>query len=50
MDTREIRQVLGDEIPFSDPDVLGFLRQTLEEGEQQLEQGPATGTEFIESM
>ncbi len=39
LDTREIRQILGDDIPFSDPEVLTFLRQTLEEGEQSLEFG-----------
>ncbi len=31
-DTREIREVLGDDVPFSDPEVLGFLRSMLEEG------------------
>ncbi|HNT74196.1 MAG TPA: ATP-binding protein [Anaerolineae bacterium] len=36
LNTHEIRQVLGDDIPFSDPEVLTFLRQTLEEGEQSL--------------
>lgn len=32
LDTREIREVLGEEIPLSDPDVLRYLRTTLEEG------------------
>ncbi len=32
LDTREIREVLGDDVPFSDPEVLAFLRGTLEEG------------------
>ena len=32
LDTREVRAILGDDIPLSDPDVLGFLRQTLETG------------------
>jgi hypothetical protein len=31
-DTREIREVLGPEIPFSDPEVLGYLRGALTEG------------------
>jgi hypothetical protein len=35
--TREIREVLGDEVPISDPDVLAFLRGTLEEGLASLE-------------
>lgn len=35
--TREIREVLGDEVPMSDPDVLAFLRGTLEEGLASLE-------------
>ena len=30
--TMEIHSVLGDEIPLSDPDVLSFIRQTIEEG------------------
>lgn len=30
--TMDIRSVLGDDIPLSDPDVLSFIRQTLEEG------------------
>lgn len=38
LDTREVREILGEDIPFSDPEVLAFLRQTLEEGEQQLTQ------------
>jgi len=32
LDTREIRAVLGDEVPLSDPAVLQFLRTQLEEG------------------
>ena len=32
LETREIREILGDEVPLSDPDVLAFLRGTLEEG------------------
>ncbi|MBN1486544.1 MAG: sensor histidine kinase [Anaerolineae bacterium] len=36
LDTREIRQVLGDDVPLSDPEILAFLRSTLEEGEQSL--------------
>lgn len=32
LDTREVRAVLGDEVPLSDPEVLAFLRETLEEG------------------
>ncbi len=31
-DTRAIREVLGAEVPFSDPEVLAFLRQMLEDG------------------
>jgi hypothetical protein len=30
--TREIREILGNEVPLSDPDVLAFLRGTLDEG------------------
>ncbi len=36
LDVRDIREVLGNEIPLSDPDVLAFLRSTLEEGERSL--------------
>lgn len=32
LDTRAIRAVLGDEVPWSDPDVLAFLREMLVEG------------------
>jgi hypothetical protein len=32
LDTREIREVLGEDVPFSDPEVLAFLRSTLEDG------------------
>ncbi|MGC9393451.1 MAG: ATP-binding protein [Anaerolineae bacterium] len=32
LDTREIRAILGDDIPFSDPDVLAFLNESLHEG------------------
>ena len=31
-DTREIREVLGDDVPLSDPEVLAFIRGTLTEG------------------
>jgi hypothetical protein len=31
-DTREIREILGDDVPFSDPEVLGFIRGALAEG------------------
>lgn len=34
--TMDIRSVLGDQIPLSDPEVIAFIRQTLEEGEQVL--------------
>ena len=30
--TQEIREILGDEVPFSDPEVLTFLRAALEDG------------------
>ena len=33
LDTREIRAILGEDVPLSDPDVLGFLRETLETGD-----------------
>ncbi|MBN1920770.1 MAG: ATP-binding protein [Anaerolineae bacterium] len=33
LDTRELRAVLGAEMSFSDPEVLGFLREMLEEGQ-----------------
>jgi hypothetical protein len=39
LDTREIREVLGDEVPFSEPEVLAFLRSTLEEGVASLRRG-----------
>ena len=29
-DTREIRAVLGDDVPLSDPEVLAFMRESLE--------------------
>jgi hypothetical protein len=32
LDTRELREVLGDDVTLSDPEVLGFLREMLEEG------------------
>ena len=32
LDTRELREVLGDDVALSDPEVLGFLRGMLEEG------------------
>ncbi|MDF1515359.1 MAG: ATP-binding protein [Anaerolineae bacterium] len=35
-DTVEIHEVLGDEVPLSDPDVLSYIRQTLEDGWQTL--------------
>ncbi len=31
LDTREIREVLGDEVPLSSPDVLVWIRETLRE-------------------
>ena len=31
-DTSELREILGREIPFSDPEVLAFIRGTLNEG------------------
>jgi hypothetical protein len=31
-DTREIREILGDEVPLSEPEVLAFIRGTLAEG------------------
>lgn len=37
LDTREIRAVLGDDVPLSDPGVLRFLRTQLEEGIRSLE-------------
>jgi len=35
-DTRKIREVLGDAVPLSDPEVLAFLHGMLEEGECDL--------------
>jgi len=32
LDTRDIRNILGDDVPFSDPDVLAFLNESLHEG------------------
>jgi len=37
LDTREIRAILGDDIPFSDPDVLAFLNESLHEGMTSLQ-------------
>jgi hypothetical protein len=37
LDTREIRAVLGDDVPFSDPDVLAFLNKSLHEGWSSLQ-------------
>ncbi|HDQ35042.1 MAG TPA: ATP-binding protein [Chloroflexi bacterium] len=31
-DTREVRAILGDEVPLSSPEVLAFLREMLQEG------------------
>jgi len=39
LDTRELRAVLGEDLPLSDPEVLGFLRETLAEGEAHLRAG-----------
>lgn len=36
LDTRDVRAVLGDEVSLSDPEVLGFLREMLEEGQAHL--------------
>lgn len=44
LDTRELRAVLGDETPLSDPEVLGFLREMLEEGHAHL-RGEASADE-----
>jgi len=41
LDTREIRAILGDDVPFSDPDVLAFLNESLHEGLTSL-QGETT--------
>jgi hypothetical protein len=35
-DTRDIREVLGGEVPLSDPEVLGFIRGALVEGLQSI--------------
>jgi hypothetical protein len=44
LDTREIREVLGDEVPLSHPDVLAYLRSSLEEGLGELyEVAPSVG-------
>lgn len=39
LDTRELRAVLGEDLPLSDPEVLSFLRETLTEGEAHLRAG-----------
>lgn len=36
-DTREIRAILGDDVPLSDPEVLAFMRESLEQGIYGLE-------------
>jgi hypothetical protein len=38
LDTREIRAILGDDIPFSDPEVLAFLGESLQEGWTSLQE------------
>ncbi|MGC9349061.1 MAG: ATP-binding protein [Anaerolineae bacterium] len=35
-DTRDLREILGDEVPLSDPEVLGFVRGALAEGLQSI--------------
>jgi len=40
LDSREIRAILGDEVPLSDPEVLAFLRGMLEDGEHSLGGAP----------
>ncbi len=40
LDTRDIRAILGDDVPFSDPDVLAFLNASLQE-DRALLQGEA---------
>jgi hypothetical protein len=35
-DTREIREVLGNEVPLSDPDVLAFMRGALRDGMEEI--------------
>jgi hypothetical protein len=37
LDSREIRAILGDDVPFSDPDVLAFLNGSLREGVASLQ-------------
>jgi len=37
LDTRDIRAILGDDVPFSDPDVLAFLSESLREGMTSLQ-------------
>lgn len=44
LDTREIHAVLGEEVPLSDPEVLTFLRELLEEGAAHL-RGEVTSNE-----
>lgn len=36
-DTRELRELLGPEVPLYDPEILGFIRGTLKEGLSTLE-------------
>ncbi len=43
LDTREVREILGDDIPFSDPDVLAYLRGTLREELKVLGGEPVSG-------
>jgi hypothetical protein len=42
LDTREIRAVLGDDIPLSNPEVLTFLRTNLEEGLEDVRGEPVS--------
>lgn len=37
LDTREIREILGEDVELSDPDVVGFLKEMLAEGLAALE-------------
>lgn len=39
LDTQEIREILGEEIPLKDPEVSGFIREFLESNKAETDQG-----------
>ncbi len=50
LDTRDVRAILGNDIPLSDPEVLKFLRETLEEGVRSLGSESVDRQDLSQSM